>query len=234
MAASVSAAPWRVNGNRSGGLTNSADGDIVLPRRRTRRQGRTNESAGHAGAWRIVTGGAAGIGFAIAQRLRPRARASACGTAMRGRSEAAARELGAHATASTSRTRTLWLPRFARPSARSGSVERSSAAPASPARTRPSRSTRSRTGSRSRHQPHRRLPLQRAVVAAHGRRTIRAHRQHRVDRRQGRQPERLGLQRLEGGRDRAHQVARQGTCEDRRPRQLRDAGGGEDRHVRRR
>ena len=37
-------------------------------------------------------------------------------------------------------------------------------------------------------------------------------------------PERLGLQRVEGGGDRAHQVARQGAREHRHPRQLRDAG----------
>ena len=45
----------------------------------------------------------------------------------------------------------------------------------------------------------------------HDRAEIRPHRQHRVDRRQGRQPERVGLFGLEGGRDRADQIARQGT-----------------------
>ena len=61
---------------------------------------------------------------------------------------------------------------------------------------------------------------------------VRPDRQHRVGRRQGRQPERLALQRVEGGRDRAHQVARQGARRQGRARQRGRAGGGEDGDVR--
>ena len=66
----------------------------------------------------------------------------------------------------------------------------------------------------------------RAVVPAMLKNDLRTHRQHRVGRRQGGQSERVGLQRVEGRRDRPHQVARQGAREDRHSRQLRDARGG--------
>ena len=62
-----------------------------------------------------------------------------------------------------------------------------------------------------RGQPVRPLLLQPRRRPAHDRARIRPHRQHRVGRRQGRQSERVGLQRLEGRRHRPHQVARQGT-----------------------
>ena len=61
---------------------------------------------------------------------------------------------------------------------------------------------------------------------------IRPHRQHRLDRRQGRQPERLGLFGLEGGRRRADQIARQGARRLRHRGELHHAGRGEDRDLR--
>ena len=50
------------------------------------------------------------------------------------------------------------------------------------------------------------------------------HRQHRFDRRQGGQSDCFGLQRLESGGDRPHQIARQGTRQGRGHRQRRHAG----------
>ena len=50
-----------------------------------------------------------------------------------------------------------------------------------------------------------------AVVPAMIATEIRPHRQHRLDRRQGRQPQRRALFGLQGGPDRADQIARQGT-----------------------
>ncbi len=51
----------------------------------------------------------------------------------------------------------------------------------------------------------------RAVVPFMQTQRLRPHRQHRLDRRQGRQSQRLCLLRVEGRRDRADQVAGQGT-----------------------
>ena len=82
-------------------------------------------------------------------------------------------------------------PRSRKPSAASTSW---SPAPASPARTR--RSSDYPLGCLAaghRRQPQRALPLQPRRGAAHDRRRLRAHRQHRLGRRQGRQPQRLGL-----------------------------------------
>ena len=67
-----------------------------------------------------------------------------------------------------------------------------------------------------------------AMIAAE----LRPHRQHRLDRRQGRQPQRRALLGLEGRPDRADEIARQGTRAARHPRQRGDAGGGEDRDLR--
>ena len=60
-------------------------------------------------------------------------------------------------------------------------------------------------------QSRRPVPLLPRDRARHDRAELRPHRQHRLDRRQGRQPERAGLFGVEGRRDRADQVARQGT-----------------------
>ena len=68
----------------------------------------------------------------------------------------------------------------------------------------------------------------RAVADGMAQARLGPHRQHRLGGRQGRQPQRLGLLRLQGRRHRPHQVARQGTCDDRRAGELRGAGGGED------
>ena len=72
----------------------------------------------------------------------------------------------------------------------------------------------------------------RAVVPHMIAQQLRPHREHRVGRRQGRQPERLGLQRVEGGGDCVHEIARQGTGRQEHRRQRRDAGGGQDPHLR--
>ena len=61
---------------------------------------------------------------------------------------------------------------------------------------------------------------------------LRPHREHRVDCRQGRQSERVGLQRGEGRGHRADEIARQGAGGGGHRRQLHHAGGGEDAHLR--
>ncbi len=71
----------------------------------------------------------------------------------------------------------------------------------------------------------------RALIAHMQANELRPHRQYRFDRRQGRQPERKRLQRVEGRCHRVDQIARQGAREDRDPRELRDAGGSEDGNV---
>ena len=71
-----------------------------------------------------------------------------------------------------------------------------------------------------------------AVVPAMIAAKIRPHRQHRLDRRQGRQSERRALFGLESRRDRADKIARQGTGAARHSGQRRDAGGGKDRDLR--
>src|SRR5688572_20306798 len=87
-------------------------------------------------------------------------------------------------------------------------------------------------GAGAAHQPHQPVPVLPRGGAAHGQGRLRADRQHRLDRRQGRQSERGGLLRLQGRRNRAHQVPRQGARADGRARQLRHPGGGEDRDLR--
>ena len=72
----------------------------------------------------------------------------------------------------------------------------------------------------------------RAIVPHMIEKQVRPDRQRRVGRRQGRQSERVALQRVEGGADRAHQVARQGARDQGRARQRGRAGSGEDRDVR--
>ena len=64
----------------------------------------------------------------------------------------------------------------------------------------------------------------RAVVPTMLEAGLRAHRQYRVGRRQGRQSERVALQRVEGRADRADEIARQGTREARTFASTRDAG----------
>ena len=98
-------------------------------------------------------------------------------------------------------------------------------------------------GDRRRHAPSRDYPLDEwrrvidvnlhgafLIAAArscrHAAAQLRPHRQHRLDRGQGGQPQRLRLLRLEGRRDRAHQVARQGARDDGVLRELRHAGRG--------
>ena len=64
----------------------------------------------------------------------------------------------------------------------------------------------------------------RAAVRAMDRSGLRAHHQRRFRGRKGGQSERFGLQRLQGGGDRSHQIAREGDRRDRYPRQLHHAG----------
>ena len=63
-------------------------------------------------------------------------------------------------------------------------------------------------------------------------RAVVQHRERRVRRRQGRQPERLALQRVESGAHRSHEVAREGAGDERRARQRRHAGRGAHRDLR--
>ena len=61
------------------------------------------------------------------------------------------------------------------------------------------------------HQSRRALHLLQGDRARDGQAELRPHRQHRLDRRQGRQPQRRALFGVEGRPDRADQIARQGT-----------------------
>ena len=72
----------------------------------------------------------------------------------------------------------------------------------------------------------------RAIVPLMREARLRPDREHRLGCGQGRQSERVGVQRVEGRRDRADQVAGQGAREERHPRQLRDARRGEDGDLR--
>ena len=67
-----------------------------------------------------------------------------------------------------------------------------------------------------RYRLDRRLPVLPRGDAGHGKAQLRAHRQHRLGRRQGGQSQRRRLLRRQGRRHRAHQVARQGAGADRR------------------
>ena len=72
----------------------------------------------------------------------------------------------------------------------------------------------------------------RAVVPHMIGRGLWAHRQHRLDRRQGRQSERLALFGIESRPDRLDQIAGQGIGDDGRAGERHHAGGGQDRNVR--
>ena len=87
-------------------------------------------------------------------------------------------------------------------------------------------------GAGARDQPHRHVQLLQGGGADHDRPEIRPHRQHRLDRRQGRQPQCPRLFGLQGRRHRADEVARQGARRLRHLGQLHHAGGGEDRDLR--
>ena len=62
-----------------------------------------------------------------------------------------------------------------------------------------------------RHQSHRPVPGLPGAVRSDDRLGLGPHRQHRLGGGQGGQPQRLGLQRLQGGADRLHQIAGQGA-----------------------
>src|ERR1700680_265149 len=83
-----------------------------------------------------------------------------------------------------------------------------------------------------RHQSRRGLLLQPRHRADHARAGLWPHREYRLHRRQGRQPQRQRLQRFQGGGHRADQIDRQGARQDRHSRQLRHAGGGQDGDLR--
>ncbi len=82
------------------------------------------------------------------------------------------------------------------------------------------------------HQPRRALHLLQGDRARDAQPKIRPHRQHRLDRRQGRQRQCGALFRVQGRRDRADQVARQGTRRSRHRRQCGDPCRGQDRDLR--
>ena len=185
----------------------------------------------------VVTGGAQGIGYAIAERML----ASGARVSLWDIDARAARRgegpLGARGT----RRRAGRADRRRRGRRRHRGAHR---------RARPDRHPRQQRRHHRRQRPTWELAPDvwrrvievnlvgpyltcRAVVPHMVERRLRPDRQHRVGGRQGRQPERVALQRVEGRPDRAHQVARQGARDQGRAGQRGRAGGGEDGDVRR-
>ena len=170
----------------------------------------------------VVTGGAQGIGRAIAERFLRAARRSGCGTA----TQPLRRRSGRARCARAGIRAVVDVTDPASVEARGGCRPRAHRHPRQQCRDRRRATCRlglsgRRMGARARDQPHRHVQL----LPARWRRTmivaeLRPHRQHRLDRRQGRQPERLRLFGLQGRRHRADQVARQGARRLRHLRQL--------------
>ncbi len=82
-------------------------------------------------------------------------------------------------------------------------------------------------------QPRRHVLLLQGAGPGHDRAELRPHRQHRLDRRQGRQSQRVRLRRVEGGGHRPHQVARQGARHLQHRRQRHRPGRRDDSDPRR-
>ena len=161
----------------------------------------------------VVTGGAQGIGYAVAERML----ASGARVWLWDRDaplvEEAARALGRGRTRTSSirptRPRSPPPPRrWRRDRAGIDILVANAGIAGTNARAlglRPRRVAPDR-----RHQPQRRLPLLPRRGAADDRRRLRPHRQRRLDRRQGGQPERRRLLGVEGRGDRPDEVAGQG------------------------
>ena len=187
----------------------------------------------------VVTGGAQGIGRAVVEKLlgggasvaiwdrdRALAETTASELAGRGKVVAVGVDVGDYAAVEKARDETI---------AALGKVDIlvNSAGIAGPI-AKTWEHTPEAMGPGAPRQPHRAVPLLQGAGPRHDRAELRPHRQHRLDRRQGGQPQRLGLFGLEGRRHRPHQVARQGTRHLRHRGQRHHAGGGQDRHPRHR
>ena len=185
----------------------------------------------------IVTGGARGIGFATAQKMLALRRRGCAVGHRRGR----ARQGGGVAGEERAR-----LHRDPRSHRRGG--DRQSRRGADPRRRqdrhpgqqcRHHRRQRAAVGAQARRlaprhrgQPRRAIPRLPRGRAAYDGRGLRTHRQHRLDRRQGRQSERLALFGVESRPDRVDEIAGQGIGDHGRAGERHHAGGGQDRNVR--
>ena len=177
----------------------------------------------------VVTGGASGIGLAVAARLAQEGakvsvwdlKEEALGSA---KTEAGAADVQALDVSDAGQVARAMAASVAALGGKLDILVASAGitGPNVPVRDYPRR----RLAAGDRCQRQRPVLLQPRGGAAHGAQRLRPHRQHRLRRREGRQPECVGLQRVEGRSDRADQVARQGAGKDRDPRQLRHAGGG--------
>ena len=187
----------------------------------------------------VVTGGAQGIGRAVVEKLigggasvaiwdrdKALAERTASELAERGKVVAVGVDVGDYASVERGAGRDRGRPRQGRPPRQQRRHRRpdrqdlgAQPGPVGPGDPR---------------QPHRPLSLLQGAGAGHDRAELRPHRQHRLDRRQGGQPQRLGLFGLEGRRHRPHQVARQGTRHLRHRRQRHHPGGRQDRDPRHR
>ena len=185
----------------------------------------------------VVTGGAQGIGRAIVERLLD----SGAAVAIWDRDQALAEKTAGELTqprpgrgrrldvtqARRGRARARRHGEGVRPHRHPGQQRRHRRAQRQDLGVRPGGLGRGDAGQS--RQPVLLLPRHRA---ADDRAELRPHRQHRLDRRQGGQSERAGLFGVEGRRDRADQIARQGARELRHRGQLRHAGRGADRDLR--
>ena len=166
----------------------------------------------------VVTGGARGIGYAVAARGRcDRAPRWRCGTSTARGSMSSAAALSGGGTVSThvvELTDAAAVEAAARltiaPHGRIDVLVNNAGITGGNAPTWELDARR--LAPRARRQPHRLVSDLPRDRAAHDRARLRPHRQRRVDRGQGRQPERVALQRVEGGTHRADQVARQGAA----------------------
>ena len=170
----------------------------------------------------VVTGGAQGIGRAIVERFLESGAAVAIwdrdldlarktAETLKGRGRVAAVAVDVTQYADVERARDATLKEFGRID-----ILVNNAGISGPERDDLGISDRG-LAQRAVDQSRRPVPLLQGGGADDDRAELRPHRQHRLDRRQGGQPERAGLFGVEGRRHRADEVARQGT---RRPRYL--------------
>ena len=169
-----------------------------------------------AGRFAVVTGGAQGIGRAITERFLDSGAAVAIWDRDKAFAEKTAAELG-------NRGKTIAVACDVHRPGRRGARTRRYPQGLRPHR-HPGQQRRHRgqerhhlglsdrgMGAGDAHQSRRPVPLLPRDGARHDRARLRPHRQHRLGRRQGRQPECVGLLGVESRRDRADQIARQGA-----------------------